>query len=721
MTDTTEVIEQAGVRNEKVVGKSKRNQERRLEAQPGEALVVEKRVVTAASPSPESAGSPYTAGKKAAPRKNGSKKTTSPAPQAASSNAEPAQASTLPSSAASAVAKAPASAQPAPVEPALAAEPFLAAPPRVEAQPAPETKPETTVVVDYEALDVSAEAVSRRAEVPEQAPRAEAARDALFAAVAEAARESDVPLPHLELPRGQIFSEESLAALERETRGVGGLLRGAEAVLVAAIFVVLALIVYLVLQDKTPAAVSVAPVSEVASVPSDAAPSEAVSSDVGQSAAVQEAAKAVDSSAEKKAAPVALAAKVSMPAAAPALPAGAATTADLAALRAALAKTGAKNAGNEVVLNSIAAASKTYEVDPFFVAALVMAESSLNPNVRSKDGKIGLLQILPETAARIRKLRGDTASGSLFNPEYNLDLGVWYLNSLRQRYNGDLMRAALAFSAGTDVADAVVAGTLKTPPQFERYQRNIQRWYDAWTAPAKPISEPAAAKTAKNRKPAAAPARAQSVAPVVVAPVVVAPAAVAPSAAVAPAKTELRYTRAWEKFVMGFAGLNVEPAEREHVIALVKEKSAALGLDAALVASVIMAESSFDPKVISAEGKRGLLQLEPQWAKTLAQLLGKEWKGADALLDAEYNLDLGLAYLQHLAMLFEGNIEKAILTHNLNQMLIAKILGGKEQFPSLGMRYIQNVNLRCRSWGCRRSPGYALTARLTRQRQHVAY
>lgn len=83
------------------------------------------------------------------------------------------------------------------------------------------------------------------------------------------------------------------------------------------------------------------------------------------------------------------------------------------------------------------------------------------------------------------------------------------------------------------------------------------------------------------------------------------------------------------------------------------------GLDPALVAGLIRAESSFNPKATSPVGARGLMQLMPEIGRDLARSRGIPNLNADRLYEPVLNIRLGTA---HLRGLFGGNRE---VTHVL--------------------------------------------------------
>lgn len=91
----------------------------------------------------------------------------------------------------------------------------------------------------------------------------------------------------------------------------------------------------------------------------------------------------------------------------------------------------------------ILAATNVYQVDPVLVAALINAESSFDNTKVSEKQAIGLMQLLPSTAASLT----DEKDFDLFNPTTNINLGVKYLAYLIKRFK-DTDTALFAYNAG---------------------------------------------------------------------------------------------------------------------------------------------------------------------------------------------------------------------------------------------------------------------------------
>ena len=92
-----------------------------------------------------------------------------------------------------------------------------------------------------------------------------------------------------------------------------------------------------------------------------------------------------------------------------------------------------------------------FTLDPALVYALVRQESAFNPLATSRAGAVGLMQLMPEAAARAAgddKLKADMSP--LFDPAMNLRVGQDYFTWLLERGLGDydLLRAVAAYNGG---------------------------------------------------------------------------------------------------------------------------------------------------------------------------------------------------------------------------------------------------------------------------------
>jgi Transglycosylase SLT domain len=126
-----------------------------------------------------------------------------------------------------------------------------------------------------------------------------------------------------------------------------------------------------------------------------------------------------------------------------------------------------------------------YSVDPRLALAVIAVESNFNTTARSYKDARGLMQLIPETAARFNVR--DT-----YNVKDNVRGGLAYLRWLLAYYRGQVQLAAAAYNAGENAVDKHRG----IPPYAEtrNYVRRIQRLfrqelhpYDARIADPSPI------------------------------------------------------------------------------------------------------------------------------------------------------------------------------------------------------------------------------------------
>ncbi len=90
------------------------------------------------------------------------------------------------------------------------------------------------------------------------------------------------------------------------------------------------------------------------------------------------------------------------------------------------------------------------DFDPMFAAGLIRQESTFQADAVSHANAIGLMQVLPKTGKLLaRQLKVRYTKNKLFEPDFNIELGMVYIASL-VRQTGALEYAAAAYNAGED-------------------------------------------------------------------------------------------------------------------------------------------------------------------------------------------------------------------------------------------------------------------------------
>ena len=98
--------------------------------------------------------------------------------------------------------------------------------------------------------------------------------------------------------------------------------------------------------------------------------------------------------------------------------------------------------------------SARWHVDKFLTIAVMKVESNFQESASSQSGAVGLMQLMPETAAWIAYQLGeqpDEATNDIDNlrePETNIRYGTWYLAELEEEFKGNDVLALAAYNAG---------------------------------------------------------------------------------------------------------------------------------------------------------------------------------------------------------------------------------------------------------------------------------
>ncbi len=110
-------------------------------------------------------------------------------------------------------------------------------------------------------------------------------------------------------------------------------------------------------------------------------------------------------------------------------------------------------------------ASQKYDVSYDLLVAMAQQESGFDPDAVSRTGAMGIMQIMPETAAELNLEHP-------FDAYENIMAGADYISQKLEQYDGDLDKALAAYNAGSSVVDMFDG----VPPygETQSYVKNVK-------------------------------------------------------------------------------------------------------------------------------------------------------------------------------------------------------------------------------------------------------
>ncbi len=98
----------------------------------------------------------------------------------------------------------------------------------------------------------------------------------------------------------------------------------------------------------------------------------------------------------------------------------------------------------------VEARAEQEQINPAWAFAVIRQESAFTPDIRSGAGAIGLMQLMPATARHVaRSLNLQVPDRhDLTEPPTNIQLGVAYLNEVKQEFDGHPVLSTAAYNAG---------------------------------------------------------------------------------------------------------------------------------------------------------------------------------------------------------------------------------------------------------------------------------
>lgn len=124
---------------------------------------------------------------------------------------------------------------------------------------------------------------------------------------------------------------------------------------------------------------------------------------------------------------------------------------------------GAQDGGVGALLSGLAPSNGGFS--PALINAMIRQESGGNPNAVSPKGAVGMMQLMPKTAAALGVNPYDKAQ--------NVAGGTAYMRQLMARYGGNLPEALGAYNAGPGRMDAFLAGKATLPDETKNYIASV--------------------------------------------------------------------------------------------------------------------------------------------------------------------------------------------------------------------------------------------------------
>lgn len=114
--------------------------------------------------------------------------------------------------------------------------------------------------------------------------------------------------------------------------------------------------------------------------------------------------------------------------------------------------------------------------------------------------------------------------------------------------------------------------------------------------------------------------------------------------------------------------------------AAIRARAAENGIDPALAAAVILAESDYQPDAVSSANAQGLMQLLPPTAEWIAGKFDETY-AEGSLFNPDTNIKYGCWYLGYLARRFNSNLTCMIAAYHAGQGRVDEWLANPEYSP----------------------------------------
>lgn len=137
----------------------------------------------------------------------------------------------------------------------------------------------------------------------------------------------------------------------------------------------------------------------------------------------------------------------------------------------------------------VSAASTRTNLSPDLIKSVIRVESGFNPNAISRKGAQGLMQLMPETAARM-------GVRNPLDPSENVDGGARYLRELLGLFSNDVVKALAAYNAGPKRVEQFHG--VPPYPETVKYVNKVIRDFNQSVAPRPGAADDSRGQNPKN-------------------------------------------------------------------------------------------------------------------------------------------------------------------------------------------------------------------------------
>ncbi|MES2978168.1 MAG: lytic transglycosylase domain-containing protein [Pseudomonadota bacterium] len=149
--------------------------------------------------------------------------------------------------------------------------------------------------------------------------------------------------------------------------------------------------------------------------------------------------------------------------------------------------------GYKAVKHLLRDAAARHDIDYELLQALIATESGFDALAVSPKGAVGLMQLIPPTAARygVRADHSGAIEKKLTDPKINIGAGTRYLRDLLNRFPGQLELAIAAYNAGEGAVQRA-GNRVPNYPETRNYVKTVLQLYAQLKPPAATRSRAAA-------------------------------------------------------------------------------------------------------------------------------------------------------------------------------------------------------------------------------------